>query len=285
MISNAVSRHWRLVFMLVCSTECFAGELLFFDDFDQAELDRDRWRVEGPAFWVNNEQQIYIDSEETITLLPAGTVHGAQNGVLAMRPRFIAGFSADEGRVADFVSGRIDTRGKFDFTHGRAEARIRLPDGSGLWPAFWLLGNDAWPGTGEIDILEYVGDTAWVSSALHGPGYSGDTPLLERYAFPPGEDATGWHVYAVQWDTCRIQFEVDGTPYYTVTRAEVEAHGDWRFDNPKHIILNFAVGGTYPWTVNGAETPYFGLPAETAEKIKAEDVAMLVDWVRVTAPR
>lgn len=258
-----------------------AGTLLFEDDFDSDALDRSKWMVVGPDLWVNNEQQAYIDSPDTIHILPAGSIAGAQGGVLAIQPKYQPGYRTPSGRTADFVSGRITTRGKFDFTYGTASARIKMPDAKGAWPAFWMLGNGEWPATGEIDIMEYVGEKDWISSALHGPGYSGDTPLVARHVFTNGSDVTDWHIYSVDWSPDEILFRIDGTPTYRVTRAMVERHGRWAFDNPKYLLLNFALGGAYPSGVNGIETPYSGLPQATVDRIRRGNIAMYVDWVRV----
>ena len=259
------------------------GTLIFSDEFNTGSLDRGKWNVVGPTFWVNNEQQAYVDSPETVHFLPAGAVPGAEDGVLVLQPRFSEGFETPSGRKADFVSGRINTKGKFDFTHGRAAARIRMPDATGVWPAFWLLGNGEWPATGEIDILEYVGEKDWVGVALHGPGYSGETPLVNKYFFEDGTDVTQWHEYAVEWSADELIFEVDGREIYRVTRPMVEHYGEWVFDTPKYVIVNFALGGAYPFKTNGIEEPYNGLPAETVARIKEGEIRMEVDWVRVHA--
>ena len=261
------------------STSEVSGEVIFFDDFDTGQLDRSAWNVEGQDFWVNFEAQIYIDS--TWTLAFHDQTEGAENGVLALTARHAPGWEAPGGRVADFVSGRINSKGKFDFTYGRAEARLRMADAEGLWPAFWLLGNGRWPDTGEIDIMEYVGEPDWIGVALHGPGYSGETPLVNKFYFPDGEDVTDWHVYAVDWTPDELTFHVDGRLIYRVTRPMVEHYGEWRFDNPKYLILNTAIGGAYPYKTNGIEEPYAGLPESTVEQIRTSDVAMEVDWVRV----
>lgn len=258
-----------------------ASRVLFEDQFDEQSLDRKKWNVEGPDFWVNNEQQAYIDSPETVSLLPAGAVPGAEDGVLALRPQWHEGFKAPDGRSVDFVSSRINTRGKFDFTHGTASARIKMPDAAGVWPAFWLLGYGDWPNGGEIDVMEYVGEKDWTGVAMHGPGYSGETPLVNKFTFDPGTDVTDWHVYSVDWSSKAIVFSIDGRPTYKVTRAMVENYGEWKFDGPQYVILNFALGGAYPFKTNGVKTPYNGLPAETVDSIRRGDVAMYVDWVRV----
>ena len=259
-----------------------AREVVFADEFDAPTLDRNNWNVVGPGFWVNNEQQAYVDDPATVAIVEG--VSGAEGGALMLRPLFKPGIDPHPERKADFVSGRIDSKGKFDFTYGRAEARIRMPDAVGVWPAFWLLGNGEWPGTGEIDIMEYVGEKDWTGVALHGPGYSGETPLVNKIFFPEGTDVTDWHVYAVEWTRDAILFEIDGRLTYRVTRPMVEHYGEWRFDTPKHVILNFAMGGAYPFKTNGIDKPYNGVPQETVDKVKAGEVAMLVDWVRVYAP-
>jgi beta-glucanase (GH16 family) len=244
---------------------------LFADEFSGTALDRDKWNVIVTGRTVNNEQQAYVDSPDVLSV--AG-------GNLTIRPRFRKGFTTPEGKPFDFVSGRIDTRGKFDFAYGTAAARMKLAAGAGLWPAFWALGNGRWPDTGEIDIMEHVGEPSWTSVALHGPGYFGDTPLVKRATV----DVTGWHVYSVDWTPDLLVFRIDDNEIYRVTKADVEKYGRWSFDNPKHLILNLALGGTYPHGVNKIETPYPGLSADTVAAIKADHAAISVDWVRV-APR
>lgn len=268
-----------------------AERVVFFDDFAGAALDRTRWnvRVTGADHGtVNDEQQDYVDDERgdgaeaTIRVVRGAEAAGASAGVLRIAARERPGHLAEDGRRYDFVSGRLDTRGRVEFTYGTAAARMRLPAGAGLWPAFWLLGAGPWPATGEIDVMECVGDSAWTSVALHGLGYSGNTPIVRRAAFPAGENATGWHVYAVDWAPDRIAFRVDGRAVYDVPRAAVERYGRWAFDNPKFLILNLAVGGGYPQAVNGAGPPHPGLPASSAERVGAGGAVVLVDWVRVT---
>jgi beta-glucanase (GH16 family) len=258
------------------------GDTAFFDGFDTGSLDRTAWNVIVTGRTVNNEQQAYVDSADTISIVTGAAAQGAEGGALAIRARHRLGFKTPEGRTFDFVSGRLDTRDKVAFTYGTASARIKLPAGAGLWPAFWALGADRWPDTGEIDIMENVGDPSWVNAAIHGPGYSGDTPLVRRRSFPVGQDSTGWHVYSVSWTADVIRFSVDGDMYYEVTKPALETHGRWAFDNAKHLIVNLALGGAYPQGVNKVTAPYPGLPAETVERIKADDVVVLVDWVRIT---
>lgn len=260
---------------------------VLFDDFDGPTLDPARWtaRVTGGDFsTVNDEQQAYVglDSNRTIEIVQG--VAGAAGGVLRITPRWVPGYVAADSRRYDFVSGRLDTRGKAEFIYGTASARMKLPAGAGLWPAFWLLGLGAWPATGEIDIMENVGERGWVSAAMHGPGYSGDTPVAKRWFFPSGQDVTGWHVYSAVWTSSQVTFRVDEEDIYTASRVTIERYGQWAFDNRKYVILNLALGGGYPRAVNGVASPYNGLPDATVQRIRADSAAVLVDWVRVTSP-
>lgn len=253
---------------------------ILFDDFSGPGLDSSRWNVEVTGMHVNDELQAYVDSALTISF-DAGA-EGAQNGALVLQPRHTPGFVTRDGQKFDFISGRINTRSKFEFAYGTAAARIKLTDGAGLWPAWWMLGNGAWPETGEIDIMEYIGEKDWISSAIHGKGYSGDAGLVDRYYFPDSNDVTNWHVYAVDWTPQSLVFKYDNITMFRITKPMTDFFGQWAFDNPKYLILNFAVGGIYPFKINGIKQPYYGLPASTLEAIKAGKSKMLVDWVKVT---
>jgi beta-glucanase (GH16 family) len=259
-----------------------SGDVVFFDDFSGPSLDRTKWNVEVTGRTVNNEQQAYIDSADTIAFVSGADAEGAENGALAVRPQFRKGFVTPQGKTFDFVSGRLNTRGKVEFTYGTAAARIKLTAGSGLWPAFWALGEGQWPATGEMDIMENVGERDWTNVALHGPGYSGNTPLAIRQHFAGGGDITGWHIYSVDWSPDGLVFKLDGEPFYQPTKAMVEQYGRWAYDNPKFLIVNLALGGVYPQAVNHTDAPYVGLPQSTVDLIKSGGGEMLVDWVRVT---
>jgi len=248
-------------------------KVLFFEDFSSPALDRSKWNVIVTGRTVNEEQQAYVDSPETIAI---------DHGSLAITTRLRKGFTTPEGRSFDFTSGRLDTRGKVAFTYGTAEARIKLTAGAGLWPAFWALGTGRWPDSGEMDILENVGDPAWTNFAVHGPGYSGDKCFDFRQRFPDGGDITGWHVYGMTWSPDALVFTVDGRERWRIDRATVETRGRWAYDTPKFLIVNQAIGGQYPHSVNHADAPYLGLPQSTVDVIAAGKAVMLVDWIRVT---
>ena len=258
------------------------SHVLFFDDFSSGELDRSKWNVRITGNIYNDEQQAYVDSSETIYLVSAQEALGASQGALVFHPRYRPATVSPDGDRFDFISARIDTRDRFDFMYGSAAARLRLPSGPGLWPAFWLLGQGAWPESGEIDVLEYVGEGDWISAALHGPGYFGEGGLVNRLYFPTDEDATVWHVYAVHWSPDKMVFTVDGLTVFHVTRPMTDFFGPWAFDNNKYLILNFALGGTYPFKTNGVHSPYYGLPESTVQLIREDRVRMIVDWVQVT---
>ena len=257
-------------------------EVIFFDDFSADTLDRTKWNVRISGGVVNNEQQAYVDSSLTVSIVRGAEAEGAQNGALVLQPRYSPGFKTKEGKSFDFISGRIDSRSKVEFMYGTASARIKLTDGPGLWPAWWLLGNGKWPDSGEIDIMEYVGETDWSGAAVHGPGYSGETPFVNKFYFPQNNLATNWHIYAVEWTPDSLVFKYDDIIMFRVTRPMVEHFGNWTFNNSKFLILNFALGGAYPVKINGVKEPYYGLPASTVELIKNNQSKMLVDWVKIT---
>jgi beta-glucanase (GH16 family) len=256
-------------------------DTIFFDDFNQKTLDRTKWNVEVTGNTVNEEQQAYVDSASTIYLLGNAGAEGAKNA-LVLKALYHPGYLSKENKKYDFLSGRINTKHKMEFTYGTASVRMKMAAGEGLWPAFWALGNGKWPDCGEIDIMETVGDSSWISNALHGPGYFGNTPLAYRAFFPAGIDVTQWHVYSVDWTHDNLIFKVDGKVTYSVTRTMVEKYGRWAFDNPKFIILNFALGGGYPQGVNKVKVPYFGISTVSVSKIKTGQAKVFVDWVLVT---
>ncbi|NVJ03125.1 family 16 glycosylhydrolase [Myxococcus sp. AM009] len=236
------------------------------DDFDGNSINAANWFA-NTGIHVNSEQQQYTTSPRNIEV-SSGTL------------KLIARHEWNNGYP--FTSGRLESAGKQEFGHGKVEARIKMPVGPGLWPAFWMLGNNinqvGWPECGELDIMENVGYANWTSGALHGPGYSGNTPINQQ--FFPSSPVSDWHVYATEFSSQDIKWFIDGVLLKTVTRAEVERYGRWVYDRPYFIILNLAVGGTYPHGVNGATTPYFGVPQSTLNHIRDTAPALEVDWVR-----
>jgi beta-glucanase (GH16 family) len=232
------------------------------DEFDGpagAPPDAARWTYDvGGSGWGNNQLEFDTDRPENVSLDGQGRL-----SITARREPY-------EGR--EYTSARILTKGLFDQEFGRIEARILLPPGQGIWPAFWMLGANIdelpWPECGEIDIMEYRGqDRGVVHGSLHGPGYSGGEPITAAYRLPDeGTFDTGFHVFAVEWDPGRITWTVDDTVFQVVTTSDVLARGRWVFDEPFFILLNVAVGGSFVGPPS-AETPF--------------PVSMTVDYVRV----
>jgi beta-glucanase (GH16 family) len=258
------------------------SETSFFDDFASGELDRSIWNVEITGNVGNNELQAYVDSPETIYFRQndLDTTHG----ILVIQPRYHAGYVTPQRETFDFISGRITTRRKMEFIYGEVFARIMLPTGTGLWPAFWALGSSGpWPQNGEIDIMENVGEPDWTSVAVHGPGYSGETPLVNKKFFNTVNGATSWHIYSAACSLADgLIFKIDGELIYRVTRQMIDYYGAWVFDSPKYLVLNFALGGNYPFKTNGIRSPYYGLSEETVRSIRNNEIKMLVDWVKVS---
>ena len=255
-----------------------SGTLLFADEFSGSAVDRTRWTLYTGEVY-NSELQEYVDDSVNAYIARGAEAAGASDGALVITARRRAGETGRPGR-AEFTSARLHGRQLHRF--GTVAARIKLPAGTGLWPAFWLLGAGDWPAHGEIDVMENVGDPTWVSVALHGPGYSGNTPLTQRWTLP-GSDVTAWPEYAVTWTADSVVFRVDTATIYRVTRTQVAAYGaPAALDSAKYVVLNLALGGEYPAAVNGIRSPRLGLPASTLPLIDRGDAKMLVDWVRWT---
>ena len=130
--------------------------------------------------------------------------------------------------------------------------------------------------------MENIGEKDWANAAVHGKGYSGDAGLVNRLYFPEKIDVTSWHIYAVDWTPDSMVFKYDDVPMFRVTKPMTQFFGEWAFDTHKYLLLNFAVGGVYPFKINGIKEPYYGLPVSTFKSIKNKESKMLVDWVRVT---
>lgn len=233
-------------------------KLVMEDNFDGTTLNSALWSYDigtGSNGWGNNEEQYYTDRPENIVV---------ENGMLkitAIKENYMG---------SGYTSARILTKGKFEQKYGRMEARIKLPWGKGIWPAFWMLGADietvGWPQCGEIDIMEYLGDNPTTAfGTLHGPGYSGGSSISKSYTLTNARYDSDFHIFGVEWDENYINFYIDGALYNQITPADVP--GEWVFnDSPFFLILNMAVGGNLPGSPN----------AETVFPQK-----MLVDYVRV----
>ncbi|OEI67716.1 family 16 glycosylhydrolase [Curtobacterium sp. ER1/6] len=227
------------------TAEAATGQVVWSQDFDGAAgsaPDRSVWANEtGGGGWGNNELQTYTDSRANSAL------DGQGNLVLTAK------------READgsYTSARLTTQGRYTPRYGRVEARIQIPRGQGIWPAFWMLGSDlpqsGWPASGEIDVMENVGkEPATVHGTVHGPGYSGGQGITASYQHPQGWSfADTFHTFAVDWKPGSITWSVDGVAYRTVTTADTNGN-PWVFDKPFFIVLNLAVGGNWPGYPDGS---------------------------------
>ncbi|MDH4034397.1 MAG: glycoside hydrolase family 16 protein, partial [candidate division Zixibacteria bacterium] len=218
--------------------------------------DAGNWGYDIGTDWGNAQLEYDTDRPSNVSL--------DGNGNLAI----IAREESYMGR--QYTSARIVTRGLYEPTYGRVEARINLPTGQGIWPAFWMLGSDfttvGWPQCGEIDIMEYLGhQTNTVYGTIHGPGAYGGGGVGTSYVLEDGQFDTDFHVFAVEWEEDVIRWYVDDVNYYTVTPDSLGGN-EWVFDHPFYIILNVAVGGNWPGPPDGSTV----FPQ-----------TMLVDYVRV----
>lgn len=241
--SSPAAQEWRLVWE--DEFEGPAGQL----------PDPANWRFDIGTDWGNAQLEYDTDRPENVSLNGEG-----QLAITARREPYM-------GR--EYTSGRIKTQDLFERTGGRFEARIRLPRGQGIWPAFWLLGADidtvGWPVCGEIDVMEYRGqEPSTIHASLHGPGYSGGNAITRRFDLVGDRFDLDFHVFAVDWRSDSIAWWVDDTLIQTIKPSD--APGQWVFDHPFYILLNVAVGGGFV----GPPDANTSFPQ-----------TMLVDWVRV----
>lgn len=234
--------------------------LLWADEFTQAEgsaPDSSKWGYDiGGSGWGNNELQYYTNRTENARI---------ESGSLVIEAR------AENFGGRNYTSARLLTKGKHSWTYGRIEARIKIPRGQGIWPAFWMLGTNidavSWPNCGEIDIMENIGSLpSNLYGTIHGPGYSAGEGISGSYVLPGAELSDDFHVYAIEREEDRIRWFIDGQQYFTLTPADLPNGTTWVFNAPQFLILNVAVGGQWP-----------GNPDQTT----VFPQRMTVDYVRV----
>jgi beta-glucanase (GH16 family) len=239
--------------------------LVWSDEFNGANgslPDATKWTYEtGGNGWGNNELEYYANRAVNASIQDGNLV------VTALKETY----TGTDGVTRNYTSARLKTQGLFAQTQGRFEARIKIPYGQGLWPAFWMLGNNidqvGWPACGEIDIMENIGkEPSAIHGSAHGPGYVGEK-IGEIYVLPNGRRfANDYHLFAVEWEPETLRFFVDSTLYETITPASLPTGAKWVFDHPFFLLLNVAVGGGWP-----------GSPDSTT----VFPQTMLVDYVRV----
>jgi beta-glucanase (GH16 family) len=265
--------RFSFVWFFIAGACSFAAEPVWRDEFNQPAgtgPDESRWMLDlGASGWGNAELQDYTASRENSFVV--ADPEASDGHALVLR--------AVRARDGKITSARLKTQGKFAQLHGRIEARLKLPKGRGFWPAFWMLGESTdrvdWPACGEIDIMEVLGhEPNKLYGTLHGPGYSGkDGPSVSTTLPDKASLSEGYHVYAVDWSSGKIEWSLDGRVYHTRTPKTLPAGTRWVFDDgPFYVLMNLAVGGDWPGSPDSTTV----FPQE-----------MRVDYVRVydqTAP-
>ena len=241
--------------------------LAWSDEFSSANgspPDATKWTYDlGGGGWGNQELESYTSRTRNVQI---------QNGNLVITA-LQENYTGTDGIARNYTSARLKTQNLFTQAYGRFEARIKIPKGQGIWPAFWMLGNDisqnGWPKCGEIDIMENIGrEPGIVHGSLHGPSSVAHTSdSTSTVSLPPGKSySDDFHIYAVEWEPGTVRFYVDSDNYATFSKAQWPGGGQWVFDHPFFMIMNVAVGGVWPGSPD-ASTQF---PQQ-----------MLVDYVRV----
>jgi beta-glucanase (GH16 family) len=236
-------------------------QLAWSDEFKQpdgSKPDPSKWGYDtGGTGYGNNEMEFYTDRTNNVRI---------ENGKLIIEA------DQEDYSGKHYTSGRILTQGKYSWTSGIFEARIRIPRGQGIWPAFWMLGtsisSNSWPDCGEIDIMENIGrEPGTVHGTVHGPGYSGAHGIGRPVSLPDNDVvADDFHIFAVDCEPGTITWFMDGKKYFSITPASLPENTHWVFDQPKFVLLNLAVGGFWP-----------GYPDTTSTYPQR----LVVDYVRV----
>jgi beta-glucanase (GH16 family) len=239
-------------------------QLVWSDEFngpDGSAPDASKWAIQtGGDGWGNHELEYYTARPKN------AQVAGGNLVITAVKEDY----TGPDGVTQHYTSARMQTKGLFSQTYGRFEARIKIPKGQGMWPAFWMLGTDIdtnpWPACGEIDIMENIGKEPTIShGSLHGPGYAPGN-VTASYTLPTGALSDDYHLYAVEWEAQQVRFYVDSTLYATFAPSNLPSGSPWEFNKPFFLLLNLAVGGDWP-----------GPPDNTTQLPQQ----MLVDYVRV----
>ncbi len=257
---------------LLSPTPSPSPSLVWSDEFTGpagTSFDRGKWMADtGGSGFGNKERQFYTTRAENVAL------DGEGHLVITARAVPSSAHECWYG-VCRYTSARLKTARLFVQAYGRFEARIRIPRGQGLWPAFWMLGANidsaGWPRSGEIDIMENIGrEPAVVHGTLHGPGYSGGAGIGRADTLTSGAYADDFHIFAVDWRPAEIRWYVDGRLYHRMTPSDLPRGAPWVFDHPFFLLLNVAVGGEWPGDPDATTT----FPQ-----------VMIVDYVRVYRQR
>lgn len=228
--------------------------LAWSDEFNGTSINTSNWKYEtGGDGWGNNELEYYTNRSENARI---------ENGNLVIEAR------KENYNGMNYTSARLKSQGLKNWTYGKVEARMKLPAGQGVWPAFWMLGENisqvSWPKCGEIDIMEHINNESAIHGTIHWDS-TGNNTHAQYGAASPNIDVTQYHVYSIEWDASSIKWFVDGTQYLEANIAN-NINGTDEFHKPFFILFNLAIGGNWPGNPDGS-TPF---PAK-----------MYVDYVRV----
>lgn len=225
------------------SASSYSGmTLVWSDEFNGKTLNTSNWTYEtGNSGWGNNELEYYTNSQKNTFLT---------GGYLVIEAR------SESMGTSNYTSARIKTEDKKTFTYGRIDIRAKLPEGQGLWPALWMLGNNinsvGWPTCGEIDIMELLGqNTSTIYGSYHWENQGSEGNASESYSLSSGRFSDSFHVFSLQWDSTKMAIMVDDFTYATVNRSDVTGTS-YPFDQPFFFVFNVAVGGSWPGSPNSS---------------------------------
>ena len=243
-------------------------ELVWSDDFDQENIDDQKWtRLRWRPGWVNNEEQAYTNRDTNIF---------TRDGKLVIRaliePGYVDTDYTGSEYNADFTSGRLNTAGKYSWVYGKFDIRAKLPKGKGSWPAIWMLGDnissEGWPHCGEIDIMEHVGfDEGNIHASIHTTDYNHMNSTQKSGQVEVSTVTDSFHVYSLEWDSTYIRYSINNNPYFFIYNDSKGSQDKWPFNLNHYLILNLAIGGDWGGA-QGIDPNFFPMEME-------------IDYVRV----
>ena len=243
-------------------------ELVWSDDFDQNNIDDQKWnKLRWRPGWVNNEEQAYTNRDTNIF---------TRDGKLVIRaliePGYVDTDYTGSEYNADFTSGRINTAGKHSWTYGKFDIKAKLPKGKGSWPAIWMLGDnissEGWPHCGEIDIMEHVGfDEGNIHASIHTTDYNHMNGTQKSGQVEIQTVTDSFHLYSLEWDSTYIRYSIDKNPYFFIYNDSNGSQDKWPFNLNHYLILNLAIGGDWGGA-QGIDPNFFPMEME-------------IDYVRV----